>query len=191
MDLPPDNEIIRKSWNMYADRLNIQQFNAVWDDWCKKFSIYEKTKNSGYMNDLKQFIQNQTQKINNPNIIIVNDQTIKYNHLNSYQRRRMYELCDILGLHYEIKEGDGNFDKVLYVYRPDIWLWEFSEKNPHDKNPHIKNPRGNSKRQKIAAEIHRQNLEYDDKYNCEFLVGCIGYDEFRGFLADNQSESIF
>jgi len=198
MDLPETYEQIRKNWHVYlaygAGKIPDDQFDAIWDDWCAKFRIQDIVKKRDYMIILKQFIMNE--KINNPNVQMINNQSIKYYYSKPHERVRICNMADILGLHHERKsQSRHRDDHAIYIHKPNIWAWEFSEKNPYV------NRLSHSNQMKKAVELQKEHYYLNDKYNCERLVESIGnrmdtmamgdIGGYDGFLDNFQFESVF
>jgi hypothetical protein len=124
---------IRENWLDYKDIIiNTPYYELLWNCLERKNKI---DKNDVFFYILKKFINNQ-EIINNDalsNGFIVeeiNEQTLIFKSLSNNERKHIHLLCDKIGLHHESKTEYDNC-RFLYIYKPKIWLWEFTEKNPY------------------------------------------------------------
>jgi hypothetical protein len=129
-------EAIRQNWNTqtYNDITNSPFYDIVWNDWENKYAEF--TKNIFYPL-LKKFVMgNNIGKIkpykNQYYIIQENENTLILKGLSNYDRKQVHLLCDKIGLHHKSVQKKKN--KHLWIYKPVVWLWEFTEKNPFSKS---------------------------------------------------------
>lgn len=124
-------EIIRQHWNQYALLVDqsSQLYLSLWDDWCRK---YGHQLSDPYIQLFKKFIEEKT--IIQTSLIMVTYDTLVLKGLNSDEREELHILCDQIGLHHQSIKAKKH-KRHLYIYRPPIWLWEFSEKNPCSQPP--------------------------------------------------------
>jgi hypothetical protein len=60
-----------------------------------------------------------------------------FRNLSSRSRKKLHMLCDRIGLHHESKISSINeCEKIFYAYKPDVWLWEYTEENPYTDENH-------------------------------------------------------
>ena len=49
--------------------------------------------------------------------------------LDGDERKHIHSFCDKIGLHHESKSHPKKKNKrFLYIYKPKVWLWEYTEK---------------------------------------------------------------
>ena len=142
-------ETIRKNWNNYKNELNDTtsiHYQILWDGWFEKFNI---DKDDFYIILFKKFIENT--KIENTEIIIKeNDSTLILKSLDGSERKEIHKLCDKLGLFHQSKQHPKKqHKKFLYIYKPENWLWEFTEKNPYSEPDEVYKEREKNYRRKI------------------------------------------
>jgi hypothetical protein len=59
----------------------------------------------------------------------------------------IHSLCDKIELHHESKSHPKKkYTKFLYIYKPKIWLWEYTEKNPYLKGKEFYEKQKNQQR---------------------------------------------
>lgn len=149
---------IRKKWNIYEDKTDIIK-ELAWNDWYNKFSI---DKDDFYVKLFIKFIMNDDTIVNDcNNCIVIKNNEIIFKGLNGSDRKEIHSLCDKIGLHH--KSIKLKSKKHLYIFKPKIWLWEFSEKNPYSEAPEVYQKREDKKMARLT------NMEC---YNC----GCNGLD---------------
>ena len=67
-------------------------------------------------------------------IIQEDNNTIVLKGLDNEQRQKVHLLCDKIGLHHKsVKKNNKQRNKHLWIYKPSLWLWEYTEKNPYSK----------------------------------------------------------
>jgi hypothetical protein len=132
---------IRKNWLNYKDEIYNSPLNDIlWENLENKFSI---DSYDVYFFILKNFINDSIYLIEQTiieqfQIIQSDDNTLIIKNLSRNERKHIHELCNKIGLHHESKSTykKKKPNRFLYVYKPKIYLWEFSEKNPYE--PKIK-----------------------------------------------------
>jgi hypothetical protein len=126
------SEIVRKNWLNYKDEVyNTPFYEILWDNLEDKFKIDKK---NVYLQICKKFINNE--KIDNSDCINqLDEETLVFKGLDGDERKEIHHLCDKIGLHHESKSHPKKKHKrFLYIYKPKIWLWEYTEKNPYSKS---------------------------------------------------------
>lgn len=122
-------ENIRENWTECKKDICNEKKEKVWLAWCDKFN---KNIHNTDISLLKKFIDGH----------VTNTKKISYNktkkelilsNYNNKQRYRLHTLCDELGLHH--KSMSVNNKRILHIYIPEPWLWEYSEKNPYLESP--------------------------------------------------------
>ena len=132
------SELIRKNWPDYKDEIyNTPYYDVLWNILENKFEI---DNSDVYLILFKKFINNKEINYKKPlfntvHIIKINDETLLIKGLNSEERKYIHKLCDNIGLHHESKQNlKKKKSKFMYIYKPSIWLWEFTETNPFSKS---------------------------------------------------------
>ena len=132
------SETIRKNWLMYKDTIvETPYYDILWETIQKKFNI--DSENVFYI-ILKKFINNEDIIYKKPlydriHIIKEYDNTLVFKGLGGNERKEIHLLCDKVGLHHESKiQTKKKNKKFLYIYKPSVWLWEFTEKNPYSQS---------------------------------------------------------
>jgi len=135
------SEYIRKNWTDYKDTIqNTPYYEVLWDDWKEKFNCIQSDEYLeiliGFINgdkidvdkiDVDKMLSNGI-KIDNNDILILEE-------LDSDERKYIHMLCDNIGLHHVSKNNSAKkFQRNLYIYKPKVWLWEYTENNPYQKN---------------------------------------------------------
>jgi hypothetical protein len=137
-------EELRKDWTKYNSLISYDSnmFNNIWKDWINKFNI---DTNDIFINT---FVSNFREFITKDKFIDkicksiqchfnkLNDKTLIVKGLNSEARKSIHKLCDKLGLHHQ-SINTGKKNKHLYIYKPEIWLWEFTIRNPYSENDSV------------------------------------------------------
>ena len=135
-DIP--SEDIRANWSQYKDEIyNTQQYELLWDSLENKFGI---DKTDIYLSIFRKFIDGAEINHKKPlfdriHINQIDTNTLVLKGLDSEERKHIHLLCDKIGLHHESKTHPKKHNKrFLYIYKPKIWLWECTEKNPYSKS---------------------------------------------------------
>jgi len=165
-----DENQIKKNWPIFKDGVSSTSFyHKMWSDLKAKA-----TNSTGNFFDIfRNFIEGVA--IVNQ-IVEVNDETLVIKEENSDRRKKLHDLCNLIGLHHESKNvsiqtpSTGKMKQVryLYVYKPIEWLWEFSSANPfkksYEKKRHKKETRYSTSnderlRRKYCCICHKNGLE--------------------------------
>ena len=180
------SETIRKNWNEYKNIITSDSpyYDFLWNELEKKENI---DKSDKFLILFKKFINNdEIDYIQRGVSISLKDDVMIIKGLNSGDRRDIHELCDKIGLHHESKTEGNN--RLLYIYKPDIWLWEYSEKNPLSK------PKYKKRNNKYCCVCN----ETDDLYVSPYIGGlycgdCLNNesDGDGGTLSDHKFEPIY
>lgn len=136
-------EDIRKDWTKYSLSISYDSniFNDIWNDWINKFKI---NTNDMFINtfvsNFKEFItkDNFIDKIYKRLLCHINkidNKTLVIKGLDAEQRKKIHKLCDNIGLHHKSIKVYKN--KHLYIYKPEIWLWEFTIRNPFSEDEQV------------------------------------------------------
>lgn len=132
------SEIIRQNWLNYKDEIyNTFYYELLWESLEDKFKI---DKSDPYLSILKKFINNEeinykTPLFNRIHINQENNETLLLKGLDGEERKYIHLLCDKIGLHHESKTNPKKKNsRFLYIYKPEIWLWEYTEENPYSKS---------------------------------------------------------
>lgn len=155
-------EVIRKNWNICgSDICNTPFFDIVWNDWENKHNTYIKCI---YYSTLKSFI---LQWCNN---FDKSEEKIILNNLDTNDRKNVHMICDVIGLHHKSKfikrkkcKKKKTHIKNMHIYKPKIWLWEFTEKNPFSNNTLVYAHQHNTRN----AYLERKYCNYCDKTGLE------------------------
>lgn len=128
-------ETIRKNWNTYKDIISPDNhfYNIIWNDLYKKFE-FEKSDEISYVTIFRDFIEGKEIKSNNKyyHFIKDNNKTLIIKGMDGDKRKIIHKLCDKLGLHHN--SVPKNKKKHLYIYIPDNWSFEYTERNPYSKD---------------------------------------------------------
>lgn len=206
------SEIIRQNWLNYKDEIfNSPYYQLLWDDFENKFGI---DKDNIYLTILKKFINNEKINYKKPlfnkiHINQMNEETLIFKGLNGEERKNIHHLCNKIGLHHESKPHPKNkYKKFLYIYKPKLWLWEYTGKNPYSESEEyyekreterqIKEEKLNEKLSKKYCCICEKNGLETELLRCVFIRGlycndCIDTmsDEDGGKLCDHKFESLY
>jgi len=148
-------------------------------------------KNDEYTALLKNFLtdDNFPEKhtaSNSVNIEKINENTLLIKAVNGRLRRKIHALCDKIVLHHESDSmSSGNWSKKnLYIYKPPVWLWEYTERNPYGDRSNLKH----------CCECHKDQWEtqlyesvYIDGIYCEDCLDTVSDGE-GGVLNDHKFE---
>lgn len=130
------SETIRQNWLNYKDEIyNSPYYELLWESLESKFEI---DKNDVYLTIFKTFIGGEEidcEKLLFDGIHInqINEETLVLKGLTGEERKHIHSLCDKIGLHH-VSKSENTYDRFLYIYKPKVWLWEFTEKNPYSKS---------------------------------------------------------
>lgn len=126
-------ENIRRNWSDHKDDVTNNYYELLWKELIQKFKIYD---TDIFFRILKKFIENKLvyhkkPLLNRIYVVIESDDILILKGLTSEERNEIHLLCDNIGLHHQSKQVKKK--RHLYIYKPELWLWEFSEKNPYSK----------------------------------------------------------
>ncbi len=130
-------ETIRQTWTEHKDEMaNSPYYEILWDSLEKKFNL---DTSDMYLRIFKKFINNEEINFSKPlfnqiYITQINSNTLEFKGLDNDQRKNIHLLCDKIGLHHESKTHPKKNKRFLYIYKPNIWLWEYTIKNPYSKS---------------------------------------------------------
>ena len=127
------SEIVRKNWLNHKDEIyNSPYYEILWDRLQCKCKI---DKNDRYFPIFKKFINNETQSFDSIQINQINNETLVLKGLDGKERKHIHLLCDKIGLHHESKsQPKKKYNRFIYIYKPKIWTWEYTEKNPYSNS---------------------------------------------------------
>jgi hypothetical protein len=131
------SEIIRQNWLNHKDVIyNSPHYELLWNSLESKFEI---DKNDIYLPILKKFIN--AEKIYKKSLFDrihikqINNETLVLKGLYEEERKHIHLLCDKIGLHHESKlHPKQKNNTFMFIYKPNIWLWEYTEKNPYSES---------------------------------------------------------
>ncbi len=153
-------EDIRKDWTKYKNIISKKEYDSLWNDLQNKFFLDEA---DNFLILFKRFISNQDLVISKyeVNIVLQDKNTLILKGLNGNDRKDLHKLCDKIGLHHQsiLKK---NHKKHLYIYKPEIWLWEYTIRNPYSENDEVYNQReieGNLKKEKMLEKLRKSNCD--------------------------------
>jgi hypothetical protein len=136
---------IKTNWNNYENNISKETYEILWNDTIKKFDINE---NNYYFIILRNFIDKKKFSYKNDKIVLENENILILKGLDGEERKEIHKLCDKIGLHHRsIKKKKK---KHLYIYKPEVWLWEFSEKNPYSESDEL------YKQREIQSQIRKE-----------------------------------
>ena len=152
------SESIRQNWLSYKDEIyNSHYYELLWDTLENKFKI---AKDDMYLIIFKKFIDNEEitpTLFDRIHINQVNNETLVFKGLNGKERKYIHLLCDKIGLHHESKSHrEKKYIRFLYIYKPKIWLWEFSEKNPYSKSEEYYAKRELEKEEQLNENLRKK-----------------------------------
>ena len=163
-------DAIRQNWNNHIINgiTKTPYYDTVWSDWENKYAEF--TKNVFYP-ILKRFVMGnnigQIESYKNQYHIIQEDErTLILKGLDNADRKQVHRLCDNIGLHHEskqIKKGG----KHLWIYKPKVWLWEYTEKNPYSESDEVYQLRDQIQIQIEENRKKRMKLVYCDGCDCD------------------------
>jgi len=201
-------EELRKDWTKYNSLISYDSnmFNNIWKDWINKFNI---DTNDIFINtfvlNFREFITkdkfiDKTYKRIQCHFNKIDDNTLVIKGLNGEGRKNIHKLCDKIGLHHQsIHVGKKN--KHLYIYKPEIWLWEFTIRNPYSENDSVylqrEQIRENRLSKKYCSICNTTGLNttlfhsvYLSGYYCEDCLD-IESDGEGGALSDHKFEPVY
>lgn len=108
------------------------------------------------------------------------------------RRFNLHTQCDQLGIHHTSTGGFGV--RELHLYKPPVWLWEFSAPNPYSEATEVYQQRHQEKQEQIRNRIARKRCTecgangieaelfespYLNGYYCESDGGVLGDHKFE------------
>jgi len=162
------SETIRQNWDEYKKYcINTPFYENIWNEFERKQELNVEVP---FYLLLKNFVNNSINEYENKNNInyeIPNENTMIINKLDSDKRKFLHLLCDKIGLHHNsqtIKIKKGKHLKKMYIYKPAVWLWEYSEKNPYSKDVEYY--------QKKELERQQKEIIKEDKITRKYCCIC-------------------
>ena len=188
------SEIIRQNWLNYKDEIyNSPYYELLWDSLESKFEI---DKNDMYLIIFKTFINNEEINYKKPlfdriHINQINKETLVLKGLDGEERKHIHLLCDKIGLHHESKSHPKKkYNRFLYIYKPKLWLWEYTEKNPYSKSEEYYEKREMEKqikKQQLKEKLSRKYCCMCEKNGWETELFCSVY--IRGLYCNDCLET--
>lgn len=161
------HEMIRQNWTSYRDTmLHSPYYDLLWESWEKKHNI---DNTDMFLTLCKQFIHNEDCNRTKPlldRIYVehVNTEIMLLKGLDGEERKHIHLLCDQIGLHHESKSHPKKkYKRFLYIYKPNIWLWEYTVPNPYSK----------SKEYYVQRELESQRKQQQRKEKLSRRYCCI------------------
>jgi hypothetical protein len=127
-------ETIRKNWckNNYLFSIDSYFYESLWNDLYKKYE-FEKNNEMEYVLIFRNFIEGKDIISTNNNYIKEDNKTLIIKGMDGYNRKIIHKICDKIGLHHNsVQKKKGK--KHLYIYLPNNWSFEFTERNPYSKD---------------------------------------------------------
>ena len=184
------SENIRQNWLNYKDEIfNSPYYQLLWDDFENKFGI---DKDNIYLIIFKKFINNEEINYKKPlfdkiHINQINEETLIFKGLNGEERKNIHFLCNKIGLHHESKpHPKKKYKKFLYIYKPKLWLWEYTEKNPYSKSEKYYEKRETErqiKKEKLKEKLSKKYCCICEKNGLETELLCSVY--IRGLYCND------
>jgi len=177
------SETVRKNWTIYKDHVDTSShfYELLWCNLETKMGIQP---DHFYWNLLKKFVKEEVispQTIENRICIeFENEQkTLVIKGMDSDERKELHRLCDQIGLHHETKSHPKSKHKrFLYIYRPAVWQWEYTERNPYSKSDEFYTQMAELKKRRIQRAEERLRRKYCygcDKNGLETQLFCSVY----------------
>ena len=159
-------DAMRQNWNNHTDYgiTNSPFYDIIWNDWENKYTEF--TKNIFYP-ILKKFVMGDNIGRIEPYeqqyyVIQENESTLILKGLDNDDRKHVHLLCDKIGLHH--KSVQHKKKKHLWIYKPAVWLWEYTEKNPYSKSDEYYKLREQKQIQ--------QQQKFEEKMKRKYCNGC-------------------
>ena len=199
------SETIRENWTEYNNSIeNTHFYDIVWNNFILKQGL--DTTNT-YFKLFKAFIEGKELPKNNQ-VIRENENTLIITGLDNDVRKQLHLLCDKFGLHHQSKSHPKKkYKRHLYIYKPNVWLWEYTARNPYSKSAEFyaeleqqKEARRKKEqermRNKYCGNCGQNGLETDlfcsvyiRGLYCNDCLDCVS-DEGGGVLSDHKFEPI-
>lgn len=185
------SENIRQNWSKYKNEIyNTPDYELLWDNWANKFEI---DKTDIFYIILKKFINNEEISLKKPKFQIfpIDEKTMMLKGLSGFERKELHSLCDKIGLHHKSKSNPKNHkSRFFYIYKPKIWLWEYTVKNPYSKSDEYykqKDIEYQIKQEKYNERLRRKYCCMCQKNALETELFCSVY--IRGFYCNDCIET--
>ena len=184
------SDTIRKNWNNIIENnkniISSHIFEIIWYEW--EYKHAEFTKNIFYP-ILKIFISGysigEIELIEKKKYIIQEDKDkLILKCLDNNERKQVHKLCDKIGLHHKSIKKSNN--KHLYIYKPSIWLWEYTEKNPYSESDEYYKLLEETKmiqNQKYKLKMEKKYCNCCDRNGLEVQLYCSVY--IKGLYCDD------
>lgn len=160
-------DAIRLNWHLQADADKgvmppSPYYDMIWNDWEQKHAEFIK---NVFYPILKRFARGEEiGRIESYEktycIIQEDDKTLLLKDLNKNTRKQLHTLCDKLGLHHKANPQKNKI-KDFWIYKPPIWLWEYTEKNPYSSNEE-----SNAKQKHKKMIQRKKHEEYMSRKHC-------------------------
>jgi hypothetical protein len=159
------SETIRKNWHIYKDHIVINNYfyDMIWNNFYKKFDFNVDEMN--YVIMFRDFIEGNDIKNNDTpyHFIKENDKTLIIKGMDGEERKMIHKLCDKIGLHHN-SVNKNKKKKHLYIYIPEKWSFEYTEKNPYSREDEYY--RNLEKQREKNKELERKWLQNKECSNC-------------------------
>ena len=160
---------IRQNWNDHIETgiIDSPLYDIIWDDWENKFT---ECKRNTFYRILKNFVMGEhigwIQPASGQYVVLQESESrLVIKGLDSYHRKQVHSLCDSIGLHHQsVLEKNNKYKKHLWIYKPKVWRWEYTERNPYSESEECYKQREQLQIQK------REN--YKEKMKQKYCNGC-------------------
>ena len=158
---------IRKNWDIYKDHIVVNNYfyDIIWNNFYKKFDSDEMK----YVIMFRDFIEGHDIKNNDIpyHFIKENDKTLIIKGMNGEERKMIHKLCDKIGLHHN-SVNKNKKKKHLYIYLPEKWSFEYTEKNPYSRDDEYYHNLEilREKQREKNKEWEREMLQNEECSNC-------------------------
>jgi hypothetical protein len=122
----------RKQWKTLKTTIADEEYEKIWE----AFEAKQYIGRDNIYTKIKQHVMRiDRSNTSNPER---DENALVLNQLNSKQRKETHALCDKMGL-LHVSKDVGN-ERLLYIYVPNDWCWEFSKPNtlsqPYEQKYH-------------------------------------------------------
>ena len=124
-------------------------------------------------------------------VIQENETTLILKGLDYHDRKHVHLLCDKIGLHHKSVQKKKN--KHLWIYKPVVWLWEYTGKNPYsesDEKKKLREQKQIQQRQLFKMKMQRKYCDgcmvtgWDTQLYCSVYVRELYCDDCLETLSD-------